>query len=331
MPHIFLSTLGAKVRKRIRLHQVRMGMYVEELEGAVVASSRIVGSILSRDDIDLMMNSRAMSVVIDTRKGLDVDQGARDGVVNDLVSYASGLSSWFTTEEIRLAREAIQDVRPCVRDLLVEARARGSFRLDAADKAVERIMLKAMTNAGAMIAVAKLKAKDEGIFLHSLAVSALMVTFGRNLGMSEQAVRLLGIGGLAHDLGKTVLPIELLRKPGKLTADELQVVRTHPTRGYELVKQIDGMPKPVLDICLHHHEKFDGTGYPHQLRGSAIPQAARIAAICDVYDALTSFRPYKRAWSQAEAIDAMTQSRGHFDPDLLNAFISKMVINGTIH
>jgi len=319
------------VRKRIRLHQVRMGMYVEELEGAVVASSRIVGSILSRADIDLMMNSRAMSVVIDTRKGLDVDQGARDGVVNDLVSYASDLSSWFTTEEIRLAREAIQDVRPCVRDLLVEARARGSFRLDAADKAVERIMLKAMTNAGAMIAVAKLKAKDEGIFLHSLAVSALMVTFGRNLGMSEQAVRLLGIGGLAHDLGKTVLPIELLRKPGKLTADELQVVRTHPTRGYELVKQIDGMPKPVLDICLYHHEKFDGTGYPHQLRGSAIPQAARIAAICDVYDALTSFRPYKRAWSQAEAIDAMTQSRGHFDPDLLNAFISKMVINGTIH
>jgi HD-GYP domain-containing protein (c-di-GMP phosphodiesterase class II) len=308
-----------------------MGMYVEELEGAVVASSRIVGSILSRADIDLMMNSRAMSVVIDTRKGLDVDQGARDGVVNDLVSYASDLSSWFTTEEIRLAREAIQDVRPCVRDLLVEARARGSFRLDAADKAVERIMLKAMTNAGAMIAVAKLKAKDEGIFLHSLAVSALMVTFGRNLGMSEQAVRLLGIGGLAHDLGKTVLPIELLRKPGKLTADELQVVRTHPTRGYELVKQIDGMPKPVLDICLYHHEKFDGTGYPHQLRGSAIPQAARIAAICDVYDALTSFRPYKRAWSQAEAIDAMTQSRGHFDPDLLNAFISKMVINGTIH
>lgn len=319
------------MRKRIRLHQVRMGMYVEELEGAVVASSRIVGSILSRADIDLMMNSRAMSVVIDTRKGLDVDQGARDGVVNDLVSYASDLSSWFTTEEIRLAREAIQDVRPCVRDLLVEARARGSFRLDAADKAVERIMLKAMTNAGAMIAVAKLKAKDEGIFLHSLAVSALMVTFGRNLGMSEQAVRLLGIGGLAHDLGKTVLPIELLRKPGKLTADELQVVRTHPTRGYELVKQIDGMPKPVLDICLYHHEKFDGTGYPHQLRGSAIPQAARIAAICDVYDALTSFRPYKRAWSQAEAIDAMTQSRGHFDPDLLNAFISKMVINGTIH
>jgi putative nucleotidyltransferase with HDIG domain len=319
------------MRKRIRLHQVRVGMYVDELEAAEVSSFHMVGSISSPGDIDLLMNSRAISVVIDTRKGLDVDLDRRDGSALALASFESDLGSKFSAEQIQLARKAIEDTRPCVRDLLVEARLQGAFRLDVADKAVERVMLEAMTNAGAMIAVAKLKKKDEGTFLHSLAVSALMVTFGRKLGLDEEKVRLLGLGGLVHDLGKMLLLAELLRKRGKLTTDELGVMRTHPIRGYEMLKQIEDSPKPVLDICLYHHEKFDGTGYPYRLSGSAIPDAARVAAICDIYDALTSVRPYKRAWSQAEAVETMLQSREYFDPDLLKAFVSKMVVNGTIH
>ncbi|WP_454702980.1 HD-GYP domain-containing protein [Agrobacterium burrii] len=280
------------MKKRIRLHQVRIGMYVEELEGASLPAP-LIGPIRSSGDKELLMNSHAISVLIDTQKGLDVHPDRREGEL-DLAGFEFALASKFNAGQLRLANKAIEDTRPCVRDVLVEARVRGAFHLDAADKAVERIMLEAMTNAGAMIAVAKLKKKDEGTFLHSLSVSALMVTFGRNLGLSEEAVRLLGLGGLVHDLGKMVLPVELLRKAGKLTAEEMDIIRTHPARGYEMVIRIEGMPKDVLDICLYHHEKFDGTGYPHQLAGSAIPQVARIAAICDVYDALTSVRPYKR-------------------------------------
>ncbi|MBO0144627.1 HD-GYP domain-containing protein [Agrobacterium sp. Ap1] len=317
------------MKKRIRLHQVRVGMYVEELEGAVLSLPHL-GPVASPFDVDLMMNSHAISVVINTQKGLDVDSDHNE-VQLDLIDFESTLASKFSGRQIWHAQEAIQDARRSVSDVLVEARLRGALYLDAADKAVERIMLAAMTNAGAMIAVAKLKKKDEGTFLHSLAVSALMVTFGRNLGLSEEAVRVLGLGGLIHDLGKMMLPIALLRKPGKLTVEEMDLIRTHPERGYEMAKRIAGMPRPVLDICLYHHEKFDGTGYPHRLAGSAIPHVARIAAICDVYDALTSVRPYKRAWSQAEAIETMMRSTGHFDPDLMKAFVSKMVINGTIH
>ncbi|MFK4771886.1 HD-GYP domain-containing protein [Rhizobium sp. ZW T2_16] len=317
------------MKKRIRLHQVRVGMYVEELEGAVLSLPHL-GPVASPFDVDLMMNSHAISVVINTQKGLDVDPDHNE-VQLDLIDFESTLASKFSAGQILHAQEAIQDARRSVSDVLVEARLRGALHLDAADKAVERIMLAAMTNAGAMIAVAKLKKKDEGTFLHSLAVSALMVTFGRNLGLSEEAVRVLGLGGLIHDLGKMMLPIALLRKPGKLTVEEMDLIRTHPERGYEMAKRIAGMPRPVLDICLYHHEKFDGTGYPHRLAGSAIPHVARIAAICDVYDALTSVRPYKRAWSQAEAIETMMRSTGHFDPDLMKAFVSKMVINGTIH
>ncbi|CAD0217298.1 HD family phosphohydrolase [Agrobacterium tumefaciens] len=317
------------MKKRIRLHQVRVGMYIEELEGGVLPLPHL-GPVASPIDVDLIMNSHAISVVINTQKGVDVDS-VHNEVQLDLIGYESALASKFSARQIRHAQDAIQDARRSVGNVFVEARVRGALHLDAADKAVERIMLEAMTNAGAMIAVAKLKKKDEGTFLHSLAVSALMVTFGRNLGLSEDAVRILGLGGLIHDLGKMVLPTALLRKPGKVTVEEMDLIRTHPERGYEMAKRIAGMPRRVLDICLYHHEKFDGSGYPHRLAGPAIPYVARIAAICDVYDALTSVRPYKRAWSQAEAIETMMSSTGHFDPDLMKAFVSKMVINGTIH
>ena len=86
----------------------------------------------------------------------------------------------------------------------------------------------------------------------------------------------------------------------------------------------------MLDICLYHHEKFDGSGYPRGLAGEHIPYAARIASICDVYDALTSVRPYKRAFSQAEATDVMLRSRNQFDPDLLRTFVSEMIVSGAL-
>lgn len=319
------------MRKRIRLHQVRVGMYVEELEGGQPSQWHGLGPILSPGDIDRMMNTHALSVIIDTHKGLDV---ADNGVALrplDQSAFEANLRAVFSEEQIGSARRAIKATRPAVCGLLADAQNRGLLHLDAAHQAVVQVMAEARSNAGAMIAVAKLKDKDEGTFLHSLAVSALMVTFGRNLGLDEARVRLLGLGGLVHDLGKMALPAEVLTKPGKLTADELAIVRTHAERGYEMVKQIEDMPKPVLDICLYHHEKFDGSGYPRGLAGTEIPSVARIAAICDVYDALTTVRPYKRAWSQAEAIDTMLRSAGHFDPGLLKAFISKMVLTGTLH
>ncbi|MEZ2223353.1 HD-GYP domain-containing protein [Rhizobium sp. RCC_161_2] len=192
-------------------------------------------------------------------------------------------------------------------------------------------MASTVNNAGALIAVAKLKQKDEVTFLHSLAVSALMVAFGRALGHDEEDVRLFGLGGLVHDLGKMALPDAILANTGKLTAGEMDLVRTHPRQGYEMISHLENSRQEVLDICLYHHEKFDGSGYPCGLAGKEIPYEARLAAICDVYDALTTVRPYKPAWSQGEAVNMMMRSPGHFDPNLLSAFMSKMVINGTLH
>lgn len=271
-----------------------------------------------------------MSVVINTQKGGDVDTSRVSRHAYDSSRFGTDLNSKFTAEQINLARKVIAETKPHIRHVLAGARIKGTFHLDAANAAVEQILSETKDNPGALIGVAKLKDADEGTFLHSLAVSALMMTFARSLGLNDDTVRLLGLGGLIHDLGKMALPVELLRKPGKLTADEFAIIQTHPERGHELIAQIAGMPTSVLDVCLYHHEKFDGSGYPRGLAGEAIPYAARIAAICDVYDALTTIRPYKPAWSQAEAVDAMLRSPHHFDPDLLKAFVSGMIVSGAI-
>lgn len=320
------------MRKRIRLHQVRVGMFIEELEGPAHQLPRRSGRFLvsSTNDLDRMLKSHAMSVVIDTRKGLDVDRDTQPANVFDTTIFETHLATKFTVAEIALARKTIEETRPHIRQVLSSARMEGVFKLDAATKAVEQVMVETTTNPGALIGVAKLKRADEETFLHCLAVSALMITFGRTLGLEDGAVRHLGLGGLVHDLGKMTLPVALLRKAGQLSPPEFAVIRTHPERGYQLLANTAEIPAPVLDICLHHHEKFDGSGYPRGLAGEQIPYAARIASICDVYDALTSVRPYKRALSQAEATDVMLRSRNHFDPDLLRRFVSEVIISGAI-
>lgn len=321
------------MRKRIRVNQLRVGMYVEDVELDAQQEIRRFKPFLisSATQVEKMMASHVMTVVIDVVKGTDVEPGTPAQQQSDRAAFDASLFTTFSAYDLKEARQCIEDTRPHIRHMLANARINASFASDAATSAVERIMSEALNNAGALIAVAKLKDKDEVTFLHSLAVSALMITFGRGLGHEEADVRLLGLGGLVHDLGKMALPDEILKKSSKLTAAEMDLVRGHPERGYEMVLKAGKIPQQVLDICRYHHEKYDGSGYLARLAGKDIPYAARLAAICDVYEALTTIRPYKRAFSQAEAINTMMSSPGHFDHHLLSAFVSKMVIGGTLH
>jgi len=321
------------MRKRIRVNQLRVGMYVADIE---LNGGRETGQfapflIASDKQVKKLMAGHVMTVVIDIAKGADVELDRSASELNHRRAFEIQLKTAFSALDLKEARQCIEDTKPHIRHVLSDARIKASFTSDAADSAVERIMTAAFSNAGALVAVAKLKEKDEVTFLHSLAVSALMISFGRSLGHGETDVRQFGLGGLVHDLGKMTLPEEILSKTGKLTHDEMDLVRTHPQRGYELVSQVPQVSRPVLDICRYHHERYDGSGYPDRIAGRRIPYAGRLAAICDVYEALTTIRPYKRAFSQAEAINMMMNSPGHFDSKLLSAFVSRMVISGTLH
>lgn len=316
--------------KRIPLNQLRVGMFINDMEFATeVDAARFTPFRVSRgDEVRRLANGHVRSVVIDITKGADV-AGAPQRTSRE--SFEAQLSTIFSKSEIGSARKSVQEVGPHLRHVLDDARVNGCFADEAASSAVERIMLETLDNAGALIAVAKLKEKDEITFLHSLAVSALMIAFGRALGHAQDDVRVMGLGGLVHDLGKMVIPDEILNKPGKLTVEEMDLVRAHPQKGYEMVAKAGSAPHEVLDICRFHHERYDGGGYPDRLSGRKIPYVARVAAICDVYEVLTTIRPYKPAFSQPEAINMMMNSPGHFDQKLLSAFVSKMVISGTLH
>jgi HD-GYP domain-containing protein (c-di-GMP phosphodiesterase class II) len=163
--------------------------------------------------------------------------------------------------------------------------------------------------------------------MHSVAVCALMVALARQLELNEQEVREAGMAGLMHDLGKAVMPMAVLNKPGKLTDDEFRVIKSHPVEGHRLLVEGKTASAIVLDVCLHHHEKIDGSGYPDRLTGDAISLFAKMGAVCDVYDAITSNRPYKAGWDPAESIRKMTEwSKGHFDENVFQAFIKSIGI-----
>jgi len=176
-------------------------------------------------------------------------------------------------------------------------------------------------NPSALISLARLKTKDDYTYMHSVAVCALMVSLAKQLDMNEEQVREAGLAGLLHDIGKMMMPLDVLNKPGALTEAEFNVIRSHPVWGYQMLKEGGAVPASALDVCLHHHEKMDGTGYPQKLKGEQISVLARMGAVCDVYDAITSTRPYKSAWDPAGSIQRMAQWTGQFDPQIFKAFV----------
>ncbi|QRI63134.1 HD-GYP domain-containing protein [Shinella sp. PSBB067] len=310
------------MRKRIRTHQARLGMFVEEVEGHGEGKSYRRGFLIaSPQELADIHKSKIISLVIDTAQGADV---ADDGTA---ARVEAALLSRFSSNEIHTARELIKETKPVIHQLFSEARLSGLPDLNRAHQVADHIVETAQTSIVAIIGVSRLKTRDETTYLHSLAVSALMVSFGRSLGLPDETIRALSVGGLLHDIGKMAVPVEILSSARKLSVRELAIIKAHPVRGHQMLRQFDELPPLVLDVCLHHHERYDGAGYPAGLEGERIPFAARLAAICDVYEAMTTIRPYKRAWSSAQTIELMLQAHGQFDPALLRRFVS-MILSG---
>lgn len=164
-----------------------------------------------------------------------------------------------------------------------------------------------------------INARDPYTRGHSERVAAYATLLAERMKLPKETIRKVSLAGILHDVGKIIIPEELLVKPGKLTKEEFEIIKQHSVRGYEIVEPID---PDISEIVRAHHERMDGKGYPDGLKGDEIPFEARIITVADVYDALTTNRPYRKAFTHKEAIKIMKEESGtHFDPDILNAFL----------
>ena len=227
--------------------------------------------------------------------------------------------------EIERARSICLAGKAQVRAMFSDLRLGKTVDQESVVPLVEEIAASVWRNPAAMISVARLKTHDDYSYLHSVAVSALMLALARQLKLEDRLVRVAGVGGLMHDLGKAFMPLEILNKPGHLTDDEFAVMKTHPVVAAEALRE-GGCEPDVIDVSLHHHERMNGRGYPYGLKDDEISLLARMGAVCDVYDAVTSIRPYKRPWDPAMAMREMARWDGHFDNRVFNAFVKSVGI-----
>ena len=234
--------------------------------------------------------------------------------------------------ELHQAAQLCRRSREAVISMFAEARLGRALAAERCLPLVDDITRSVFRNPGALVSLARLKTQHDYTYMHSVAVCALMVALGHQMGLNDAACRDAGMAGLLHDLGKAVMPLDILNKPAKLTDEEFAVIRTHPERGWQMLHDGQSVSEGAIDVCLHHHERMDGRGYPHRLPGDQLSTLARMGAVCDVYDAITSNRPYKAGWDPAHSIAQMASWKGHFDDAVFRHFVRSLGIypNGSL-
>lgn len=326
--------------KKIKVSQLTTGMHLKEFCGSWMEHPfwRSAFVITDPKDISAVLASSIQEVWIDTEKGLDVAPGEAavteteseeqvDAELNKSAEALREVTPIRASAEFARAAKICAQSKRAVASMFQEARMGKAVDTAGAQKLVEEISDSVSRNPSALISLARLKTADDYTYMHSVAVCALMIALAKELKLDEAQTRSAGIAGLLHDLGKALMPMDVLNKPGKLTDQEFAIIKTHPTEGYKLLQASNCSDDMAHDVVLHHHEKTDGSGYPKGLKDQEISLFSKMGAVCDVYDAITSNRPYKSGWDPAESLRKMAEwSNGHFDPIVFQAFVKSLGI-----
>ncbi|MDO8448795.1 MAG: HD-GYP domain-containing protein [Rhodoferax sp.] len=326
--------------KRISVHQLTLGMHLREFCGSWMEHPFFRSSFVLTDEADIVaiLDSSIKEVWIDCDKGVDVASGeavvsefeSETRVEEELTPIANEqrqVAPVSAAQEMDRAATICRRSKQAVISMFEEARMGNTVKVGDAKLLVEEIADSVSRNPSALISLARLKTADDYTYLHSVAVCAMMVALAKQLGLDETQTRAAGLAGLLHDLGKAVMPMDVLNKPGKLTDAEFRIIKSHPVEGHKMLLGGVNVDPAAIEVCLYHHEKMDGSGYPDGLKGDQISLWARMGAVCDVYDAITSDRPYKSGWDPAESLRRMAEwTKGHFDPKVFQAFVKAMGI-----
>jgi len=320
--------------RKIPVRDVAIGMFVSDIEGSWLTHSLWKKRFLVEDQASLarLRTSGATECWIDTRYGKDMPSATAEPQSSPRPEPAvtpvetRKVVATSIGEEAHVAAGILKRSKEAMMSLFAEARMGNAINTKEYAPLVNDIVQSLDRNAHALLSLSRLKNSDEYTYMHSVSVCALMVSLGKHLGLDESACQDAGMAGLLHDLGKAVMPQDIINKPGKLTDEEFNIIKSHPAQGHQMLLDGGVTNEHVLDVCRHHHERMDGKGYPDKLSGEQVSLLARMGAVCDVYDAITSNRPYKNGWDPAESIARMASWEGHFDATVFQTFVKAIGI-----
>jgi HD-GYP domain-containing protein (c-di-GMP phosphodiesterase class II) len=319
--------------KKIIASQLKPGMFIHDLscnwiDHPFMRSRFLLGS---DEEIAKIIEAGIHHVYIDTDKGLDAAdaptvQEVESTIERELLELATRPARHIVRvsfgEELARARQIKDQAHQLVRSVMLDARLGKAVELDQVQPVVQDITESILRNPGALAGLLRIKNKDDYTFLHSVSVCTLLVAFCRSVDTDARLTQQAGLGGLLHDIGKALVPDAILNKAGRLTDEEFAIIRQHPRDGYDILLKTPHIGDIPLDITLHHHERMDGSGYPHRLPADGISTLAQMAAIVDVYDAITSDRSYHKGMSAADALRKIYEwSTFHFNPVHVRAFM----------
>jgi HD-GYP domain-containing protein (c-di-GMP phosphodiesterase class II) len=318
--------------KKIDASQLRVGMFIHELDCGWMDHPFVRSRFLVSTDEEVakVRAARIRGVVIDCSKGLDINDAPTleeaaaqtEREVTAIAARPVAVARVTLGEELQRAAAIRQQAAGLVKSVMQDARLGKAIELDAVSPVVQSITESILRNQGALLGLMRIKNKDDYTFMHSVSVCTLLVAFCRSRKLDDETVYQAGLGGLLHDTGKALVPDHILNKPGRLTDEEFAIIKQHPRDGYEILRKTPEIGPIPLDITLHHHERRDGSGYPERLDAAGISELAQMAAIVDVYDAITADRVYHKGIPAAEALRKIYEwSKFHFNPVLVQEFM----------
>jgi len=318
------------VLKIVETPRLKPGMFVVDLNAGWLEHPFVRNRLrLSADDIDTIRSAGIKQVTIDTEQGLDdlaaptlaSVEVAESKALEVLGADEAGAVSGSAPADRGRAQQVVDQAVCAVRILLDDIRLGNPPDLAIVECVAREVAREVVANPAMAMVVYHLHQTCEYTFAHSLRVAVLAVSCAHKIGLPEEFCQRIALGGLLHDVGKMCVRQEVLQKPERLTPDEMEHMRQHVMLGAGLVRA-ESLPAESLAVLLEHHERYDGNGYPRRLQGEEISLAGRIAAIADVYDAISSDRWYHKGLPPAAAIRKIHEwSKHHFDPELTAHFI----------
>ncbi|WP_448546729.1 HD-GYP domain-containing protein [Thalassotalea fusca] len=299
--------------EEVKISELVVGYYVVDIATQQNNYSLSApGIIKNKAVISNLENKGVTSVLIDKSKTILNDE--KSTTRKDRQTIA---------KEVKEAKAIFDQSKSIQKKVFADALAGCDLDLAPVIEATNKTVDAVFNSPDSLACVVNIREKDEYLLEHSVAVCVYMSIFARHLKMPKKVVQHLSIGAFLHDVGKIMVPDEILNKPGKLTDEEFAIMKTHASHSIDIIKKTPGISKLSLEVAALHHEKLNGGGYPRQVKGDDISKFGRMIAVCDIFDALTATRVYKEGFTHVKAFSILRElvKENHLDHTLVEAFI----------